>query len=91
MLSSESTFDSESLPYFKGKHVRIVAHVDKAGIKAAMKWQCKLFLEAGSRKVDIVDLSKVEVADKTKIKDLNDFLPYHSESVTKGENKWKLI
>jgi hypothetical protein len=90
MLSASVDIDSEALPFFKGKQVRIVAHVDEAGIKAAVKWQ-KQLLAACSGMVDIVDLSKVEVTDGTKIKDLNDFLPYHGDSISKCEKKWILI
>jgi len=77
MLAAGVDIGSEGLQFFKGKQVRIVAHVDKAGKEAAAKWQ-KQLLAAGSGSVAIVDLSKVQVPNGVKIKDLNEFLPYHN-------------
>jgi hypothetical protein len=90
MLAASIDIDSEALPYFKNKQVRIVAHVDKAGIEAAVKWQ-KQLLAAGSGSVGIVDLSKVEVPSGINIKDLNDFLPYHNQTNRLCEQKCSLV
>jgi hypothetical protein len=90
MLAAGIDIDSKGLPYFKCKQVRIVAHVDKPGIEAAVRWQ-KQLLAAGSGSVGIVDLSKVEVPNGIKIKDLNDFLPYHNSTNRLCEQKCSLV
>src|SRR6202000_2212228 len=71
MLRSACLINSEALPLFSGKHVRIYPHIDKAGVEAAEKWQ-KQLIEAGAT-VDIFDFSAFSADEGDQIKDLCEF------------------
>jgi hypothetical protein len=82
MLSANVSIHPEALPLFVGKHVRIVPHIDKAGITGAKQWQDQL-LAAGAKSIDFVDLSLFG----KKVKDLNDCLPLYRQS----PEDWRLL
>jgi len=42
MLGSSSSINTLSLPFFKGRHVLILAHPDDAGVKASKQWARQL-------------------------------------------------
>jgi hypothetical protein len=62
----------ESLPYFRGKRVRLFPHADPAGHEAVRQWTCTL-REAGAD-VDAFSLARMERHDGPLGKDLNDLL-----------------
>jgi hypothetical protein len=86
MLSASSRIPADALALFKGLHVRIVPHVDEAGIKAAHCWQ-KQLIKAGAKCVDFVDLSRFGEG----IKDLNDALVAHADNYGKNPEDWRLL
>jgi len=92
MLSAGSSIDSQALPLFEGKHVRIVPHVDQAGLKAAKSWAESLKL-AKAKKVDFIDLSSFNVTGSTcpPLKDLCDFLPRHKDGFQVDAKKWEVL
>lgn len=71
MLSSACMIAPEALEHFKGKHVRIYPHIDRAGISAAGKWQ-KQLQEVGARKVDFFNFSAFPSGGGS-VKDLCEF------------------
>ena len=71
MLSSASLIAPEALEHFRGRHVRIYPHIDKAGINAAGKWQ-KQLQDAGARKVDFFNFSAFPSSGGS-VKDLCEF------------------
>ena len=61
-----------ALPYMVGKRVRIFAHDDEAGYKAAAKWKEQLMGTAAL--VDIFEFSGLVRVDGNPVSDLNDLL-----------------
>jgi len=90
MLSASSLIGDDALPSFTGKHVRIIPHVDPAGLKAASRWR-KQLLKVGAAKVDFVDLSKFNNADGARIKDLCDFKHLHAAYYENEQEKWRIL
>jgi len=89
MLSAAAQFSPESLAGFKGKHVRIVPHVDEAGVGGASRW-AKQLKEAGAAKVDFLDLGKFEGPGGSKFKDLCEFNCAHSACYPTQSNEWRV-
>lgn len=69
MLGASNAITADALPHFAGKRVRIMAHADEAGIKAAAKWVAQL-ASAGAT-VDVADFTGLLMADGQPVKDLN--------------------
>ena len=88
MLSANSLISEEALPLFKGKHVRIVPHLDEAGRDGATKWKDAL-IKAGASKVDFFLVS--DERDANQVKDLNEYLPYHREKMANGSEKGGIL
>jgi hypothetical protein len=55
MVEADSSIGDEALPYFKGKHVRIIPHSDESGLETGIKWANQL-LGVGDVKVDFINL-----------------------------------
>lgn len=72
MLSSSPAICAEALPLFAGKHVRIFAHSEGAGLEGAAKWQAQL-LSAGAWPVDVFDFSAYRRRDGNRVNDLWEF------------------
>ena len=68
MLSASPRIGDDALPYFATKTVRIVPHLDQAGIDGARKWRDQLV--AAGATVEFFDLRS---ANKLPVKDLYDF------------------
>lgn len=73
-----SRLHPEVSPLLRGKRVRIVSHVDPAGIEAREKMRREL-LKTGCAEVDWFDLEGLRKADGSPIKDLNDCTDIHAE------------
>jgi len=71
MLSASTSIAEEALPHFKGKTVRIFFHADKAGIRAAKKWQQQL-VEAEAASVDFYQFAGLLTDDGQPVSDLYD-------------------
>jgi len=61
---------ADALRLLASKRVRIVAHCDPAGIRAAARWAEQL--ETVGAAVDVADLAGLLMADGSPVKDLND-------------------
>lgn len=72
MLSSSPAICTEALPLFAGKHVRIFAHSEGAGLEGAAKWQTQL-RSAGAWPVDLFDFSAYRKRDGSRVNDLWEF------------------
>ncbi len=72
MLSSAHPMTPEALQHFKGKHVRIYAAVDKAGIEARDRWGRQL-QSAGASKVDLFNFNAFKSPEGRAVKDLCEF------------------
>ena len=72
MLSSSPAICAEALPLFAGKHVRIFAHSEGAGLEGAAKWQDQL-RSAGAWPVDVFDFSAYRKRDGNRVNDLWEF------------------
>lgn len=73
MLGAANTrLAPESLPYFRGKRVRLFPHSDHAGHQAVRQW-ARTLREAGAN-VDAFSLARLERHDGQPGKDLNDLL-----------------
>lgn len=74
MLGAGLKIQKEDLPFFVGKHVRIVPHLDlekdRVGQKAAKKWANQL--RGTACKVDGFNLEGLRKMDGTMVEDLND-------------------
>jgi hypothetical protein len=67
----------EALPRFAGKRIRIFAHQDEAGQRAAQRWTEQL---KDIATVDRFSFKGLEMVDGKAVKDLNDLLKISSES-----------
>ena len=74
MLSASPAIHADALPFFKGKHVRIFAHAEAAGLAGAEKWKRQL-LGAGVSACILFDFSAYhEPATRTIPNDLDEFM-----------------
>ena len=74
MLSASPAIHADALPFFKGKHVRIFAHAEAAGLAGAEKWKRQL-LAAGVSDCILFDFSAYhEPATGTIPNDLDEFM-----------------
>lgn len=73
MLSSSPAIHADALPLFRGKHVRIFAHSEGAGLKGAAKWQAQL-QSADAARVDVFDFSVYRKTDGSPVNDLWEFV-----------------
>lgn len=74
MLSASPAIHADALPFFKGKHVRIFAHAEAAGLAGAEKWKRQL-LGAGVSDCILFDFSAYhEPATGTIPNDLDEFV-----------------
>jgi len=74
MLSASPAIHADALPFFKGKHVRIFAHAEAAGLAGAEKWRRQL-LSAGVSDCILFDFSAYhEPATGTIPNDLDEFM-----------------
>jgi putative DNA primase/helicase len=87
MLAAGSAIAGDALPRFKGKHIRIVPHVDAAGNAGARRWQEQL-IEAGASKVDFWTPGD---DDSSPIKDLNDYLPLYRLDTADGSREGRIL
>jgi len=60
----------EALPGFRGKTVRIMAHNDQAGQRAAERWTSQL--KGVAHRIEVFDFKGIVCADGQPVKDLND-------------------
>jgi hypothetical protein len=60
----------EAVRWLKGKQVRLVPHVDEAGIQGAERWGAAL--EDLGCSVDVFELHGLRRTDGCEVKDLND-------------------
>lgn len=65
MTGAGNSINSEALPFFAGKRVRIACHDDDAGRAASLKWSAQLY-GAGAELVDRINFQKP-------VKDLADY------------------
>lgn len=84
MLGASNTIPEDALPLFAGKRVRVMAHADEAGRKAAAKWAEQL-ASVGAH-VDGVDFTGLLKADGQPVKDLNDCTQLRPEDRTQLAN-----
>ncbi|MFN7137760.1 MAG: hypothetical protein ACK4UN_00310 [Limisphaerales bacterium] len=89
-LSACCNIDKQVIQRFVGKHVRIIPHIDQAGLKGAEKW-CQQLIEAGVAKVDLFDLSRFSHPDGKQIKDLCDFKDLHKKNFGTNPNDWRVL
>jgi len=80
MLSAMPAIDTSALIYLHGKTIRIIPHLDKAGLKGADRWK-KQLLEAGAKAVDMFDLSGLRRPDGRPVKDLCDLTGFTTEQL----------
>ena len=74
MLSASPAIHADALPFFRGKHVRIFAHAEAAGLAGAEKWRRQL-LSAGVSDCILFDFSAYhEPATGTIPNDLDEFM-----------------
>lgn len=73
------TIDKSALPYFRGKKIRIVEHLDAAGANAGRRWAEQLW-QAGASSVDGFRFSSVTDSRGRPVKDLADFAATLSEA-----------
>jgi hypothetical protein len=71
MLSAAYNIPPQTLPMFKGKRVRIFAHDDLTGYRAASRWQAAL--ESSARAVDAFSFAGIRTRGGKAAKDLNGF------------------
>lgn len=87
MLGASLNIQKEDLPFFKGKHVRIVPHLDldkdRVGQKAAARWAEQL--KGTAREVDRFLLEGLRMADGKMIGDLNDCTSIHPKEAAELE------
>jgi hypothetical protein len=72
MTGAGCSIHEETLPFFRGKRVRIFGHADEGGQAAMQRWAEQL--RAVQAEVDGFDFSGLVRADGSPVKDLNDFL-----------------
>jgi len=70
MLGAAHGIPADALPLLAGKRIRIMAHADPAGIRAAARWAEQL--ETVGAAVDVANLAGLLMADGSPVKDLND-------------------
>ncbi len=69
MLGAAHGIPDDTLPLLAGKRIRIMAHADPAGIRAAGRWAEQL--ETVGATVDVANLAGLLMADGERVKDLN--------------------
>ena len=87
MLGASSKLATEALSMLKGKRVRIVPHVDKAGECAARSWYNQL--KAAGIIADWFNLGGLRKASGEAVKDLNDCTDIHPNDATELEDLLK--
>ena len=90
MLSAGSSIASDALPLFKGRHVLIVPHADKAGRDGATRWKEQL-VAGGAAKVDFYSLTDERDEECSPIKDLNDYLPIYRMETADGSTEGRIL
>ena len=70
MLGAAHGIPDEALQLMADKRIRIVAHCDPAGIRAAARWAERLATVGAA--VDVANLAGLLMADGSPVKDLND-------------------
>jgi len=70
MLGAGHAIPADALPLLASKRIRIMAHADPAGIRAAARWAEQL--ETVGAAVDVANLAGLLMADGSPVKDLND-------------------
>ena len=90
MLSSSPAIHADALPLFRGKHVRIFAHSEGAGLNGAAKWQAQL-LEAGAARVDVFDFSAYRKADGNTVNDLWEFVHQLHPDDQLNPETWRIL
>ena len=71
MLSAAYNIPPETRAMFAGKRVRIFAHDDASGYRAAVRWQAAL--ETHAREVDAFSFAGIRTRDGNAANDLNGF------------------
>jgi hypothetical protein len=87
MLGAGSKIAQEAISLLKGKHVRVVPHVDKAGTEAAQKWSSQL--KAPGISTDWFDLGGLRRFSGEAVKDLNDCTDLYPGDVAELEGLLK--
>jgi hypothetical protein len=88
MVSAYSSISEAALPYFHGKHVRIVPHLDSTGDSSSQIWGKQLLI-AGAATVDKVDLTSL--APLVLQKDLSDIMIMYKHGIEKEPMKWSIL
>lgn len=89
MLGGCARIHADALPLFAGKRVRIFAHVDDTGAKAAERWAEQL-AEAGTT-VDAFSLAGLRRTDGAPVKDLCDLAAIHADDFEAHRCLWNLM
>lgn len=90
MLSSSPAICAEALPLFAGKHVRIFAHSEGAGLEGAAKWQAQL-RSAGAWPVDVFDFSAYRKRDGNRVNDLWEFTHLLHPDDHRNPATWRIM
>ena len=81
MLSGNYSIPADALPLFTGKRVRIYAHDDETGYRAASRWAAQL--DTRGADVDAFSFAGLRTRNGEPVKDLNDFAQSAEENLLK--------
>jgi hypothetical protein len=84
MLGASQRIHPDALPLLSGKRVRIYAHTDPAGAKAANRWAAQLATVGAT--VDCADFTGLRKANGSPIEDLNDCTQINPEDAHELSN-----
>jgi len=83
-LGASMAIHEDALPLLAGKRIRIYAHTDPAGAKAAERWAAQLATVGAI--VDCADFTGLRKADGSPVGDLNDCTSIHPEDAHELSN-----
>ncbi|MBI3416475.1 MAG: hypothetical protein HY043_14360 [Verrucomicrobia bacterium] len=90
MLSSSPEIHADALALFRGKHVRIFAHAEGAGLIGAAKWQAQL-QAVSSAIVDVFDFSAYRKTDGSPVNDLWEFVHELHPDDQQNPVTWRIL
>ncbi|MBI3414226.1 MAG: hypothetical protein HY043_02720 [Verrucomicrobia bacterium] len=90
MLSSSPEIHADALTLFRGKHVRIFAHAEGAGLKGAARWLTQL-QSADAARVDVFDFSAYRKTDGSRVNDLWEFVHGLHPDDQRNPVTWRLL
>jgi hypothetical protein len=88
MLGAAQRIDSNALPLFAGKAIRIFPHLDGAGAGAALRWERQL--RAAGLDAHCFDLVNLARDDGQAVKDLNDLTRIAADDFERERELWTL-